>query len=141
MGLVKKIVAWGCLSWAALLVIFMVVIAFDPEESPQEKREIGLGLLILGAPPAVVGVGLLANLRSNNQKRLEEQQEAQEERLRRIVYELAAANQGQVTSFRFAQVAQLPAAEAKAYLDQCAQDFGAAYDFTDTGEIIYRFPT
>ncbi|NJN21514.1 MAG: hypothetical protein HC812_10460 [Leptolyngbya sp. RL_3_1] len=141
MDLVKKIVAWGCLSWAALLAIFMVVIAFDPEESPQEKREIGLGLLILGAPPAVVGIGLLTNLRGSHQKRLEEQDAAQEERLRRIVYELAAADSGRVTAFKFAQVAQLPADEAKAYLDQCAQDFGADYDFTDAGEIIYRFPT
>ncbi len=141
MGLVKKTLAWGCLSWAALIAIIMIGLIFDPEESRQDKWETFWVGLVFGAPPAVAGASLLVNLRRNNQKRIEEQQEAQEERLRRIVYELAAANQGQVTSFRFAQVAQLPAAEAKAYLDQCAQDFGAAYDFTDTGEIIYRFPT
>jgi hypothetical protein len=140
MNLIKKIVAWGCLSWSALFAIAMVSVVFDAEESAQDKRNVFLGCMFLAAPPAIVGVKLLTNLRSSNQKRLQEQAAAQDERLRRIVYELAAEHQGQVTSFRFAQVSQLPAAEAKAYLDKCAQDFNAAYDFTETGEIIYRFP-
>jgi hypothetical protein len=141
MDLVKKIVAWGCLSWAGLFAIAMVSVIFDVEETPQERRNVFFGCMLLGTPPAIVGVKLLTNLRSSKQKRLQEQAADQNEQLRRIIYELAAANQGQVTSFRFAQVSQLPAAEAKAYLDKCAQDFNATYNFTDTGEIIYQFPT
>ncbi|MGD1908381.1 MAG: hypothetical protein ACFB0C_20655 [Leptolyngbyaceae cyanobacterium] len=141
MNLIKNIVAWGCLSWSALFAIAMVSVIFDVEETPQYRRNVFFGCLFLATPPAIVGVKLLTNLRSSKQKRLQEQAAAQDERLRRIVYELAAENQGQVTSFRFAQVSELPAAEAKAYLDKFAQDFGAAYDFTETGEIIYRFPT
>ena len=48
-------------------------------------------------------------------------------------------NQGRVTLLSFAMQSQLPAAEAKQYLDKKAKEFNANFQVTEEGAVSYHF--
>ena len=61
-------------------------------------------------------------------------------RLRQVLYQLIEASNGQVTLVQFAIAADIPAAEARAYIGSQAKAFSANFDITDSGSIVYQFP-
>ncbi|NEQ24876.1 MAG: hypothetical protein F6K28_38425, partial [Microcoleus sp. SIO2G3] len=69
--------------------------------------------------------------------RLQKQQQ-ERDRLRSILYGLLRQNDT-LTVLQFAIAAQVAGEVAKQFLEQQAQVFGAEYEVSDRGEMIYRF--
>ena len=97
--------------------------------------------LIVGLPLSAVG-GLLV-VSASQERQLEHAQltlASEDVRLRQVLYRLIEASDGQVTLVQFAIAADIPAAEARAYIDSQAKAFSANFDITDSGSIVYQFP-
>ncbi len=99
---------------------------------PQDRESSFAALILLGLPPTILGGGLL--LHGMHRDRQQEQ-----ERLRKIFHDLLQANQGEITTIEFAMASGLTGKAAKAYLDELAQEFNAAYNILEEGSISYRF--
>ena len=54
-------------------------------------------------------------------------------------YQILETNNGKISLLNFAMQSQLPAAEAREFLDQKAQEFNANFEVSDEGSISYHF--
>jgi hypothetical protein len=59
--------------------------------------------------------------------------------LRSQFYQILQTNNGRITLLGFAMQSQLPAAEAKEYLDQKAKEFNANFQVNEEGGVSYHF--
>ena len=74
---------------------------------------------------------------SQQEKKALKQQNS--EQLQAQFYQMLLQNQGRVTLLSFAMQSQLPAAEAKQYLDHKAKEFNANFQVTEEGAVSYHF--
>ncbi|HEY9850692.1 MAG TPA: hypothetical protein V6D28_14595 [Leptolyngbyaceae cyanobacterium] len=137
MKIVKKVSAGLLLSIGGIFLSIPVIVWGFPNpnaswEDKQEDRDAALGGLVLGLPMVTWGAWLARGLhRQGKQEKYD--------RLNTNFYKLVKETNGQITVLRFAMETQLPGKQAKAYLDEKAKEFQAAFDVTENGDIIYRF--
>ncbi|NET01784.1 MAG: hypothetical protein F6K61_14665 [Sphaerospermopsis sp. SIO1G1] len=102
--------------------------------------------LMFGIPTALLGgwlvLGMCKQKRQSAKALMQEEQRnlhlQEQERLSQF-YQLLQANDGKITLLGFAMQSQLPAAEAKQFLDQKAKEFNANFQVNEEGSISYHF--
>ncbi|TAE58646.1 MAG: hypothetical protein EAZ87_12610 [Nostocales cyanobacterium] len=102
--------------------------------------------LMFGIPTALLGgwlvVGMYQQKRRNTKALMQQEQENlrfQEQTMLSQFYQMLQANNGKITLLGFAMQSQLPAAEAKEFLDQKAKEFNANFQVNEEGSISYHF--
>ncbi len=103
------------------------------QELPRQEREGMVGaLLLLGLPPTVGGAWLVWSLRQQHQQELRD-------RLHTAFSKLLQANDGNITVLSFSMETQLSGKDAKAFLDERAQEFNATFQVGEAGGVVYCF--
>lgn len=74
-------------------------------------------------------------------KYYQQRQQHQLATLDEVFYRLIRENQGRITALDLAMHSKQSGTKVQAYLDQRATEFAAQYEITDTGGMIYYFPT
>ncbi|MEO0455845.1 MAG: hypothetical protein AAF152_04580 [Cyanobacteria bacterium P01_A01_bin.114] len=133
MSILKRSIAIGLFGLGGLFAAVSVDALLDPQE---EDRVLSVLVgSVMAAVPAAGGIWLW---RSANAPRLKAQA-AEAQRLQSVFYQLVEEKQGKFTLIEFAIAAQLPGDKARAFLDEQSKSFGADYDVTDKGDIVYQF--
>ena len=131
MKLFRKIAA-GCLLSLGLICLlgtgFNIV---EPEPTP-EDRDAAFAGLVLGLPLTISGIWLLRSLSQQHQQQ-------QKTYFRSKFFHLVEKRGGLMTVLNFAMEANISGEEAKQYLEKYAQEFGAEFEITEQGGIIYKF--
>ncbi|MCV3214986.1 hypothetical protein OGM63_15935 [Plectonema radiosum NIES-515] len=98
-----------------------------------------VGGLVFGVPTLILGGWLAFGLyrESQQEKKMINQQVS--DRLQSLFYQMLTENNGRVTVLSFAMQSQLPAAVAREYLDEKAQEFHANFKVSEDGAISYHF--
>lgn len=100
---------------------------------------IALGLaLIVYAWRWLIVFGLLSAM-GGLWKYYEQKQEQRQNRLNVIFYQTLQEHQGRITTLDLAIAANITGVEAQEFLQQRAKEFGAEFDVTDAGGILYCF--
>ena len=102
---------------------------------------IGFGLLTLGLSWQLFLAITLTSTVGWAVRRFQQEQKQQQKLLNSLFYKLIEENQGHITTLDLAMKAKLPANLVQEFLDRQARDFGAHYEITDQGGVIYYFPT
>ncbi|MBG1266556.1 hypothetical protein [Nostoc sp. WHI] len=95
--------------------------------------------LIFGVPTLTLGAWLALGLyrQSRHEKKALNQEVS--DRLQSIFYKMLQENHGRVTVLGFAMQSQLPAANAKQFLDEKAKEFNANFKVNEEGAVSYHF--
>lgn len=72
-------------------------------------------------------------------KYYEQKQQQRQERLKVIFYQTLQEHQGRITTLDLAIAANITGVEAQEFLQQRAKEFGAEFDVTDAGGILFCF--
>ncbi|MEH2321393.1 hypothetical protein [Nostoc sp.] len=112
---------------------------FTAPNATYENDNSAVGGLIFGVPTLTLGTWLALGLyrQSRQEKKALNQQVS--DRLQSVFYEMLQENQGRVTVLGFAIQSQIPAANARQYLDQKAKEFNANFKVNEEGAISYHF--
>jgi ribosomal protein L7/L12 len=104
----------------------------QPNPTPEQQfGSIGVGLLG-GVPSVALGTWLLVQ---NRDRRTQQERD----RIQGIFYKLLKESNGQINVLRFSMEAGITGTEAKAFLDERAREFNAAFNVTEEGKIFYYF--
>ncbi|WP_071190510.1 hypothetical protein [Trichormus sp. NMC-1] len=95
--------------------------------------------IIFGVPTAILGVWLALGLYKQNRQEKKAINQQTNEYLRSQFYQMLQQNQGKITLLSFAMQSQLPATEARKYLDEKAKEFNANFQVTEEGAVSYHF--
>jgi hypothetical protein len=97
------------------------------------------GGLIFGVPTVILGGWLTLGLyrQSRQDKKALNQQKS--EQLQSTFYQMIEENKGRITVLSFAMQSELPAAEARKYLDDRAKEFHANFKVSEDGAVSYHF--
>jgi hypothetical protein len=98
---------------------------------------LGLGLIVYAWRWLIV-FGVLSAL-GGLWKYYEQKQQERQEWLNVIFYQTLQKHQGKITTLDLAIAANITGVEAQEFLQQRAQEFGAEFDVTDAGGILYCF--
>lgn len=131
MSRVSKILAGTLIGLGLLGSLGFVGELFDPEESAEDKAEAIPGLVMMAAMSAAGAWMFWQGHRKFQQQ--------EQNRLRSILFNLLKENNGHVTALQFAMEAGLEGKFAKAYLDDQAREFNAAYNISEEGTVSYHF--
>lgn len=121
------------------MLLIPLIVVLSGSLGNEEDRNAALGGLFLGIPPVAIGGGLAGALYQQQQKQRQAKAIASAQALQTQFYELLQTNDGQITVLQFASATGLTGGEAKAYLNERAQEFGADFIVSDSGEITYHF--
>ncbi|MEH1892345.1 MAG: hypothetical protein V7K92_23800 [Nostoc sp.] len=112
---------------------------FTAPNATYEDNNTAVGGLIFGVPSLTLGGWLALGLyrQSRQDKKALNQQVS--DRLQSIFYEMLQENHGRLTVLGFAMQSQLPAANARQYLDEKAKEFNANFKVNEEGAISYHF--
>jgi large subunit ribosomal protein L7/L12 len=119
------------IGFGILFLLAAIASTQDQTVSREERAEVAIGCLLLGAPMTAWGGWLAWQLQL--QKRQQEH-----DRLRSILFGLLQQN-STISVLQFAMAADLTGTEAKAFLDEQAKEFAANLDVTEQGDVFYRF--
>jgi cell division protein FtsB len=106
--------------------------------SSQPTTFIGCTILI-GLPLSIFSLWLWTSANQEGRLSQAQQAEAEDKRRRAVLYQMIQDTGGAFSLLEFAMQAELPAADAREYLEAQARAFGADYNITETGEIVYEF--
>jgi predicted transcriptional regulator len=98
----------------------------------QYKQEAVALFLLMGMPSLLSASGIFWQDHRNFRQQ-------EQNRLRATFFNLLQENNGHITTLRFAMAAGLEGRVAKAYLDDWAKEFNAAYNISEEGNVIYHF--
>jgi len=98
-----------------------------------------VGGLVFGVPTLVLGGWLAFGLYRDSQQEKKMINQEVSDRLQSLFYRMLTENNGRVTVLSFAMQSQLPAAVAREYLDEKAQEFHANFKVSEDGAISYHF--
>lgn len=128
---VSKIVAGTLIGLGLLGSLAFVEDLINPEASAEDKAEAQPGLVFM-----VVMTTTGAWMFWQGHRKFQQQER---DRLRSVFFNLLQANNGHITTLQFAMAAGLEGDLAKAYLDDRAREFDAAYNISEAGNVIYYF--
>lgn len=131
MKLFKKIAA-GCLLSLGFICLLGTVFNVVEQDTTQEDRDAAFAGLVLGLPLTISGGWLIWSLSQQHQQQ-------QETYFRSKFFHLIEKGDGLMTVLNFAMEANISGEEAKQYLEKYAQEFGADFEVTEQGGIIYKF--
>jgi ribosomal protein L7/L12 len=132
MRVLNRILA-GVLLGVGLPISLLAIIAIvNPKTAAAEKAEATIALVLLGVTPTAIGGYLAFN--ANRQR-----QQAADERLRNLFFQLLREGNGQITPIRFAMEAGLDGEAAKTYLQARATEFDAVFNVSEQGTVSYYF--
>lgn len=131
MKLVSKIIAGTLIGIGLLGSLALVEDLINPQASVEDKAEAPSGLVFT---LAMTGTGAWMFRQGHRKFRQQER-----DRLRAVFFKLLQENNGHITTLQFAMEAGLEGELAKAYLDDRAREFNAAYDISEAGNISYHF--
>ena len=112
---------------------------FSAPNAAQKSKDTIVGGIIFGVPSAILGSWLALGLYKQSQQEKKALKQQNSEQLQAQFYQMLLENQGRVTLLSFAMQSQLPAAEAKQYLDKKAKEFNANFQVTEEGAVSYHF--
>lgn len=138
MAVFKKILGYPLLSIGSLFVLAMLLAPMSALSSEQDKAVTRAGGLVVGLPLSAIGGSLV--LSANHQERQQIAIQQEQDRLQQVLYQLLAQQHGRVTLVQFAIAASIPAEAASAYIDSQAVAFGASFDVSEIGSVVYQFP-
>ncbi|CAD5980925.1 hypothetical protein PCC9214_04724 [Planktothrix tepida] len=121
-------VGMGCLLAIATELI-------NPHSTADSKLSIILGGLILGLPSLGIGGWVAWDWYQERSQKIQ----ARSRRIRSIFWHLVQVQGGEITVQKLAQYTHLSRFEAKAFLDQKAQELNGTFEKKSNGEIIYHF--
>lgn len=98
-----------------------------------------VGGLVFGVPTLILGGWLAFGLYRDSQQEKKIINQQVSDRLQSLFYQMLTENNGRVTVLSFAMQSQLPAAVAREYLDEKAQEFHANFKVSEDGAISYHF--
>ncbi|MDZ8183627.1 MAG: hypothetical protein RMX96_02030 [Nostoc sp. ChiSLP02] len=98
-----------------------------------------VGGLIFGVPSFTLGAWLALGLYRQSRQEKKALNQQRSDRLQSLFYQMLLENQGRVTVLAFAMQSQLPAADARQYLDKKAKEFNANFKVNEEGAISYHF--
>ncbi|NEU72459.1 hypothetical protein PI95_007690 [Hassallia byssoidea VB512170] len=98
-----------------------------------------VGGLVFGVPTLILGGWLAFGLYRDTQQEKKMINQQVSDRLQSLFYQMLTENNGRVTVLSFAMQSQLPAAVAREYLDEKAQEFHANFKVSEDGAISYHF--
>ncbi len=116
---------------------FLLVAAiwlYYPNRTLEKKMSSALLWTTLGLP--LVSLGSWRSWKASKQERQEKS-----DRLHSAFYRLLQESNGQITVLDFSMATELPAQEAKDYLDEKAKEFDAYFLMTEGNGICYQFET
>ncbi len=128
---ISKIVAGVLIGFGLLGSLAFVSDLLNPEASAEDKAEAPPGLVVMAA---LTATGAWMFWQGHRKFRQQER-----DRLRSVFFSLLKENNGHLTTLRFAMEAGLEGGVAKAYLDDWAREFNAAYHISEEGNVIYHF--
>jgi hypothetical protein len=95
--------------------------------------------LMFGIPTALLGGWLVLGMYKQNRRYTKELTQQKYEHLLSQFYQILQTNNGRITLLNFAMQSQLPATEAKQFLDEKAKEFNANFQVNEEGGISYHF--
>ncbi|MBW4558972.1 MAG: hypothetical protein KME59_24240 [Trichormus sp. ATA11-4-KO1] len=95
--------------------------------------------IIFGVPTMVLGSWMSLGLYRQSKYEKKALQQQLSDRLQSTFYQMLHENQGRVTVLGFAMNSQLPAADARQYLDLKAKEFNANFQVSEEGAVSYHF--
>jgi len=107
----------------------------NPHSTTDSKLSIIIGGLILGLPSLGIGGWVAWDWYQERRKK----NQARSRRIRSIFLYLVQIQGGEITVKKLAQYTHLSQPEAKAFLDQKAQELKGTFEEKSNGEIIYHF--
>jgi hypothetical protein len=132
MKLLTKTFAVLSLGIGALLTVPTTAEVVGLKAPMSSRSDSAMALLAFGLAPMTLGGALLWH----GQRR---DQAFKAAHLDDIFYTLLLQNGGTVTPLGFSMQSELSGAEAKAFLDERAQQFNANYEVTPQGDVVYVF--
>jgi len=118
----------------SLFFLMAAIVMFTPNRTIEKTTRAALGWITLGLP--FVGIGSWRTWQVSKQEQREKHN-----RLQSAFYRLLQESNGQITVLEFAMATELPAQEAKQYLDEKAKEFDAYFLVTEGNGICYQFET
>ncbi|GCL36167.1 hypothetical protein SR1949_12690 [Sphaerospermopsis reniformis] len=112
---------------------------YDWQNPDYENNDTIVGGIIFGVPSLILGGWLALGLYKESRQNKKAITQQNHERLQSQFYQILQANNGKITLLSFAMQSQLPAAEAKEYLDQKAKEFNANFQVNEEGGVSYHF--
>jgi len=95
--------------------------------------------IIFGLPSLVLGGWLALGMRRQGKKENSAIAKQMDLHLQSMFYRMIAENEGRITVLGFAMQSQLPAAEAREFLDEQAKQFNANFKVSEDGAVSYHF--
>ncbi len=95
--------------------------------------------IIFGLPSLVLGGWLALGMRRQGKKEHSAIAKQMDLHLQSMFYRMIAENEGRITVLGFAMQSQLPAAEAREFLDEQAKQFNANFKVSEDGAVSYHF--
>lgn len=112
---------------------------FDAPNATYPDDNTVVGGLVFGVPTLILGGWLAFGLYRDSQQEKKIINQQVSDRLQSLFYQMLTENNGRVTVLSFAMQSQLPAAVAREYLDEKAQEFHANFKVSEDGAISYHF--
>ena len=112
---------------------------YDWQNPDYENNDTIVGGIIFGVPSLILGGWLALGLYKQSRQDKKAITQQNHERLQSQFYQILQTNNGRITLLSFAMQSQLPAAEAKEYLDQKAKEFNANFQVNEEGGVSYHF--
>jgi hypothetical protein len=110
-----------------------------PNPNTYEDDNTAVGGLVFGVPTLILGGWLALGLYSQSRQEKKVLNQQMDDRLQSVFYEMLEENNGRMTLLGFAMQSQLPAADARQYLDKKAQEFNANFKVSEEGAVSYHF--
>jgi hypothetical protein len=112
---------------------------FPAPNPTYEDDNTAVGGLVFGVPTLILGGWLALGLYSQSRQQKKALNQQASDRLQSVFYEMLEENNGRMTVLGFAMQSQLPAADARQYLDQKAKEFNANFKVSEEGAVLYHF--
>jgi hypothetical protein len=128
-----KTIAAGVSFGIGLFFGLIGVLGVSQPGATRDQQFASIGVGVLGGVPAIaLGSWLIAQ--QSDRARQQER-----DRLRQVFFRLLQEGNGNINVLRFSMESNVSGAEAKAYLDERAREFNAAFNVDQEGKLSYYF--
>ncbi len=127
----------GILLFFGGIVLLAGLFSLTDDDADQPMTVISC--VLVGAVPTAGGGWLVAGANKDSKRSAQSQLEAEDKRRRDVLYQLIKDTDGRFTLLQFAMAVDLPAAQARTWLDDQAKLFGANFSVSEKGDVLYHF--